>query len=494
MTNKAHLLYFFAMSLLAAPVWGQEARWKQLDALFTESFDTWSDRPVELEVFARKALMQALEEGDCDGALVAHSLVARASMMLNQPATAEDNFLALPPGCADEFPRLHYDLGYRMMQAGELKLAEERLLKATESKKWASHAWNLLGTLRSSSGDYSGAVEAWKAAQAAVEGIPNPSIYVNLGTVASNRGQWHEAVSWFNLALEAQVWNERENAYTFLYDIWPVIHTNLLRSAVNARDTALADVAWHRMWPVQQGQFPLFEVRTLLDYAIWRQRVDLIPGIVGMFEDQVVNDSLEAHNNLNDRVLLFSPWRRVTGWSVERTAQILAQAESMPLVSRDFPIVPASSEGIQGKADRAMLIHRIMLAATGLALAFAGWWWAQWWRFRAQRNALHQLAHGEFIAILNEPNENHRFATSLLKAELIRRLKAHTLAFRIPGMVFDQLNQKELIILQLILNGATSAEIAKDLNMSLQRVYNLRSGLRAKLGLAPGVPYESLIQ
>lgn len=473
---------------------GQESHWKHMDASFTESFEAWSDRPVELDVFARKSLMQALEQGDCEGALIAHSLIARASMMLNQPATLEENYLALPMGCADDYPRLHYDLGYRMMQAGEWELAEERLLQATKSKKWASHAWNLLGSLRSNNGEFSGAVKAWKAAQAAVEGIPNPSIYVNLGTVASNRGQWHEALRWFNLALEAQIWNEREHAYSFLYDIWPVIHTNLLRSAVNARDTAAADVAWQRMWPVQQGRFPLFEVRTLLDYAIWRQRVDLIPGMVGMFEDQVAQDSLEAHDNLNDRVLLFSPWRQSTGWSVERTAQILATAESMPLVSRDFPRMPSSSASIQGKADRAMLIHRCVLAAIGLAFAFAGWWWTKWWRLRRQRNALLPLSHSEFITILNKPHLNHGFDTGILKAELIRRLKTHTLTFRIPGKVFNILNQKELVILQLILNGATSAEIAGELNMSLQRVYNLRSGLRAKLGLAPGVPYESLIQ
>ena len=78
--------------------------------------------------------------------------------------------------------------------------------------------------------------------------------------------------------------------------------------------------------------------------------------------------------------------------------------------------------------------------------------------------------------------------------EIIRRLKAHTLDFRISSETMQALNAKELIILQMILNGTPSAQIAENMNMSLQRVYNVRSELRSKLDMEPGTPWNTLVQ
>lgn len=473
-------------------LFAQEGRWSEMDARFNELFATWSDRPVEMEVFGRKELMEALELENCDRALVAQSLIARAGMMLNRPFAAEEDLLSLPSGCADDYPRLHYDLGYRLMQANEPQLAASRLMRATASTKWASHAWNLLGTLRSQQGDYDGAVEAWKAAQAAVMGIPNPSIYVNLGGVASHRRQWKEAVHWFNLALEAQIWNEREGAYTFLYDIRPIIHTNLLRSAVNARDTAQADMAWQRMWPIQGGSDTMLELRTMLDYALWRQRQELVPGLVELFEEQVARDTASALEALNDRAMLFSPWREVSGWSIERTADILARAEASPELSIQFPALGSSLPGISGIAQRAQRIHRLMIGTLLLSLLLAMLQWAKWGRARRERARVQLLGTEAWMDWLKSPQwRDHK---GIAAEEIIRRLKAHTLDFRISSETMQALNAKELIILQMILNGTPSAQIAENMNMSLQRVYNVRSELRSKLDMEPGTPWNTLVQ
>lgn len=473
-------------------LFAQEGRWSEMDARFNELFATWSDRPVEMEVFGRKELMEALELEDCDRALVAQSLIARAGMMLNRPFAAWEDLLSLPSGCADDYPRLHYDLGYRLMQANEPQLAASRLMRATASTKWASHAWNLLGTLRSQQGDYDGAVEAWKAAQAAVMGIPNPSIYVNLGGVASHRRQWKEAVHWFNLALEAQIWNEREGAYTFLYDIRPIIHTNLLRSAVNARDTAQADMAWQRMWPIQGGSDTMLELRTMLDYALWRQRQELVPGLVELFEEQVARDTASALQALNDRAMLFYPWREVSGWSIERTADILARAEASPELSIQFPALGSSLPGISGIAQRAQRIHRLMIGTLLLSLLLAMLQWAKWGRARRERARVQLLGTEAWMDWLKSPQwRDHK---GIAAEEIIRRLKAHTLDFRISSETMQALNAKELIILQMILNGTPSAQIAENMNMSLQRVYNVRSELRSKLDMEPGTPWNTLVQ
>lgn len=473
-------------------LFAQERRWSEMDARFNELFATWSDRPVEMEVFGRKELMEALELEDCDRALVAQSLIARAGMMLNRPFAAGEDLLSLPSGCADDYPRLHYDLGYRLMQANEPQLAASRLMRATASTKWASHAWNLLGTLRSQQGDYDGAVEAWKAAQAAVMGIPNPSIYVNLGGVASHRRQWKEAVHWFNLALEAQIWNEREGAYTFLYDIRPIIHTNLLRSAVNARDTAQADMAWQRMWPIQGGSDTMLELRAMLDYALWRQRQELVPGLVELFEEQVARDTASALHALNDRAMLFSPWREVSGWSVERTADILARAEASPELSIQFPALGSSLPGISGIAQRAQRIHRLMIGTLLVSLLLAMLQWAKWGRERRERARVQLLDTEAWMDWLKSPQlRDHK---GIAAEEIIRRLKTRTLDFRISSETMQALNAKELIILQMILNGTPSAQIAENMNMSLQRVYNVRSELRSKLDMAPGTPWNTLVQ
>lgn len=478
-------LLFIPFGMLA-----QEGRWKSMDESFNALYATWSDRPVEMEVFGRKELMQALELEDCDRALVAHSLIARAVMMLNRPASADDDLLTLPAGCEDDYPRLHYDLGYRLMQAQEPQLAASRLMRATASKKWASHAWNLLGTLRSQQADYAGAVEAWKAAQEAVEGIPNPSIYVNLGGVASHRRQWTEALQWFNLALEAQIWNEREGAYSFLYDIRPIIHTNLLRCAVNARDTAQADVAWQRMWPIKNGNDPLFELRTMLDYALWRQRVELVPGLVELFEGPVSEDTAAALDALNDRALLFSSWRKKSGWTIERTADILARAEASPELSIRFPTMGTVGADVSGMAQRAKRIHRLVVGTLAFVVLFALWQWAMWLQDHRTRRQLRNLSPSEWLEWMkSDALEQH---AEIAAEEIIRRLKAHTLDFRISSEIMRSLSPKELLILQMILNGTPSTQIAESVNMSLQRIYNVRSELRKKLNLAPGTPWETL--
>lgn len=73
------------------------------------------------------------------------------------------------------------------------------------------------------------------------------------------------------------------------------------------------------------------------------------------------------------------------------------------------------------------------------------------------------------------------------------RLKNVTLQYRLSPAILGKLNPREVMIVQGILNGLTSQEIAENEGITTQRVYNLRSNIRAKLGLIPQQEWTDLI-
>lgn len=485
---------FICLLAFAQPV-ADEVRWERMDARFNEAFLALSDRPLELEAHGRRLLINALEAEDCEAALVAHSVIQRSLMMLRKKVSREELALVLPSGCMEDFPRLNYDLGCRLLEAGHADVASGYLLKATASTKWASHAWNVIGSIHAERAEFKEATQAWQWAQDAIEGIPNPSIFVNLGAVAARQGAWVEALHWFKLAWEAQVWNEQEGAYTFVYDIRRIIHANLLRAAVNLRDTAAADAAWQRVPLNPSGKDPLYELRSMLDYILWRNRLELIPGLVDAFEEEVRRDSLAALAALDDRVLLFAPWRQRSGWSLQRTADVLATAEQHDAVRHQVAIQPM--EGAPWRELQAADVLWLGWGAWAVVLVLVGWAFAEALRYGVWRRNARRIARSDLAYILKElaaQRPERQVPGVQLVHELIHRLEESSLAFRFPKEVLDQMSPRELQVLQGIAKGSTSQAIAAELGITTQSVYNIRSQLRVKLGLQPGMAWESAMK
>jgi predicted negative regulator of RcsB-dependent stress response len=470
-------------------------RWETMDEQFNTVFKIYSDRPLELEVEANRMFSEAHQSENCEQALIALSLKFRADMMLQRQPTPEDWQLQLPQGCSSNYPRIQYDIANRLLQAGESDQAEARLLSITDAPKWASHAWNLVGMIRLNRNDLSGAMIAYMEAQKAVSDIPNPSIYMNLGQVAARGNAWEEALHWFGLASEAQTWNEHRPAYTFVYDIRPILDANRLRAAINSRDTTAADAAWRDMWPTELTNRPLLQIRTMLDYLFWRQRGELIPGVVRFFEDVVQADSARAEDSLNDRVLLFEPWRQKTGWSLERTLNVLELAESNPALRMEVPNFSSARNLPKITFAKVMWVRRGVGLLVVLAMGWALWQFCWIVATNQMQKRAEMRSDHELIEALLSPSNRmlgeawRREVTGVLAS----RLKRTDIENVIPEALFNRLTLREVQILRWIILGHSSQNIASELNVSVQYVYNIRSELRRKLEMEPGEDWSQLI-
>ena len=492
MTALVFLLGWSWWNAWAHPEW---ERWEKMDAAFNETFNLYADRPLELEAEAERLLQEALADEDCEQALVAQSLGFRAQMMLQRPADSDDWQLQLPAGCGSHYPRIQYDIANRLLQADEPDQAEARLLSITNAPKWASHAWNLVGMIRLNRNDLDGAMVAYMEAQAAMTDIPNPSIYLNLGQIAARGNAWAEALYWFGLASEAQTWNEHRHAYTFVYDIRPILNANLLRSAINAQDTVAADAAWREIWPTELTDSPLMQVRPMLDYLFWRKRNDLIPGVVRFYESVVLADSADAESQLNDRVLLFEPWRRRNGWSLERAVEVLSIAERNDALRMEVPNGSAPRDLPRITFARVMWLQR---AAWGLVAVAMGWALLEAGSMISRRLARRRAeaqSNGELIDhLLARTGEKQgaagRWEAVLVLASRLTRIDVENV---IPEELLKRLSLREIQILRWILVGHSSQSIAEELDVTVQYVYNMRSELRRKLEMAPGDNWAELL-
>jgi hypothetical protein len=336
---------------------------------------------------------------------------------------------------------------------------------------------------------------AYMEAQKAVSDIPNPSIYMNLGQVAARGNAWEEALYWFGLASEAQTWNEHRPAYTFVYDIRPILDANRLRAAINSRDTTAADAAWRDMWPTELTNRPLLQIRTMLDYLFWRQRGELIPGVVRFFEDVVQADSARAEDSLNDRVLLFEPWRQKTGWSLERTLNVLELAESNPALRMEVPNFSSARNLPKITFAKVMWVRRGVGLLVVLAMGWALWQFCWIVATNQMQKRAEMRSDHELIEALLSPSNRmlgeawRREVTGVLAS----RLKRTDIENVIPEALFNRLTLREVQILRWIILGHSSQNIASELNVSVQYVYNIRSELRRKLEMEPGEDWSQLI-
>lgn len=471
-----------------------QSNWTAMDERFNAHFGAYRENPMELHSFARAELFSALEAGDCEAALVAQSLLIRAAMILEFPPDDSEWAPTLPPGCRLDYPRLNYDMGCRLMQAGRMDEAELRFGLAAESPKWASHAWNMVGRMRHHAGHLKEAAIAWHQAHEAVEGQPNPSILINLGLVHSEQGDWSGALHWFQLALEANEWNEQTNAYTFLEDIEQLILLNLLRSAVNVGDTVIADQTWNQLRPSELMNDPVRQLRPQLDYALWRNRPDLVEGLVRVYDEHVEADSAYAVDHLDDRALLFHPWRDATGWSLKRTIDLLAQAEGAPALRRHVHQTSSEKKGTVVRASQVRWLHAgswaSMLLLAAVALTFA----LRWQHFRTARRQLESLDDAKLFTRLqkvlySDEGDRHR---QLAVAAVVQRLDRRSVMSQLSDAQLNRLNAQEAKVLEWILDGRSSQEISESLKVTVQRVYNIRSAIRMKLDLAPGQNWDTL--
>lgn len=465
-----------------------------MDKTFTSCFESFKDRPIELEVEAERLLEEALETGDCDLALVAQSLGFRAMMMMQQPVSDDAWQLKLPPGCNSHYPRIQYDIANLLLQAGEPDQAESRLLSIGDAPKWASHAWNFVGMIRLEREDFEGAMRAYMKAQETASDIPNPSIYMNLGQISARANAWEDALYWFELASEAQTWNAHRNAYTFVYDIQPILDANRLRAAINANDSEAADKAWRDMWPTELTSHPVLQVRTMLDYLFWRERTELIPGVVRMYEEVVMADSAEAESILNDRVLLFEAWRNPIGWSLDRAIEILAIAEQKPAMKMMVDNVNSGHDRPLVTYNRVVWMRRIAWAGVLVVLGVGVWELSQiaqgtLARRRAERQENGVLLDGLVAVGREQMGATERWGAAMVLASRLKKIDVENV---IPEHLFNRLNAREIQMLRWILVGHSSQNIADELNVSVQYVYNMRSELRRKLDLKPGEDWNTL--
>lgn len=475
-------------SLLAEP------DWVAMDERFNRLFLSLQDRPIELQSLAREELFAALEAADCEAALVAHSLLIRSAMLLQFPPDAAEWELTLPAGCRADYPRLNYDMGCRLMQAGRPEEAERQFRLAAKAPKWASHAWNMVGLMLHNAGDLAGAAAAWERAHDAVEGPPNPSVLINLGLVCSEQGDWRAALLWFQLAHEAQKWNEETKAYTFLEDIEPMILLNLLRSAVNTGDSVVADQTWAQLRPNQLTADPVRQLRPLLDYALWRNRPDLIEGLVRVYAPHVERDSLHAVDHLNDRVLLFDPWRSAVGWDLDRSMGVLVRAESDPAMRRVVFSVDRLPKKTRVSASGVRWVSLVVWGIIGLCSLGAAWFAWRWQRLRAAKHRLGDLNDADFFAELKAvlyagDRHPHR---QVVVAGLARRLDQKSGIGKLTEQQLSRLNAQETKVLERVLSHHSSSQIAEELSVTVQRIYNIRSSIRTKLGLESGQAWDDL--
>lgn len=475
-------------SLHAEPDWGA------MDERFNRLFLSLQDRPLELQSLAREELFAALEAADCEAALVAHSLLIRSAMLLQFPPDPSEWELTLPAGCRADYPRLNYDIGCRLMQAGQQEAAERQFRLAAQAPKWASHAWNMVGLMLHNSGDLAGAAEAWESAHEAVDGPPNPSVLINLGLVYSEQGDWRAALLWFQLAHEAQKWNEEAKAYTFLEDIEPLILLNLLRSAVNVGDSVIADQTWSQLSPNELTADPVRQLRPLLDYTLWRNRPDLIEGLVRVYAPHVEMDSLHAVDHLSDRVLLFDPWRSAVGWDLDRSIEVLVRAESDPSMRRKVFSVDSLPKKVLVSASGVRRVSAAVWFVIGLYSLGAAWFAWRWHCLRAAKHRLRNLNDADFFAelkaVLYAGNRHpHR---QVAVEGLARRLDEKSGIGKLTEQQLSRLNAQETKVLERVLSDHSSSQIAEELKVTVQRIYNIRSSIRTKLGLEFGQAWDDL--
>lgn len=471
-----------------------EPDWVVMDKRFNSLFLPLQDRPIELQSLAREELFAALEAGDCEAALVAYSLLIRSSMLLQFPPDAAEWELSLPAGCRADYPRLNYDMGCRLMQAGRLEEAERQFRLAAQAPKWASHAWNMVGLMLHNSGELARAAVAWERAHDSVDGPPNPSVLINLGLVCSEQGDWRAALHWFQLANEARKWNEETKAYTFLEDIEPMILLNLLRSAVNVGDSVIADQTWSQLRPNEMTTDPVRQLRPLLDYALWRNRPDLIEGLVRVYKPYVEIDSLHAVTHLNDRVLLFDPWRLEAGWELDRSIGVLVRAESDLAMRRILFSVASSPKKARVSASGVRWVSLVVWAFIVLYSLMAAWFAWRWQRLRAAKHRLGKLNDADFFTELKTvlyagERDPHR---QMAVAGLARRLDQKAGIGKLTEQQLSCLNAQEAKVLERVLSQHTSSQIAEELSVTVQRIYNIRSSIRTKLGLESGRAWEDL--
>ena len=489
------LHFIIGVFLLTALNSGErQARWTSMDEEFTERFVPFKNNPIGLKDHAISLRQEALSSGDCDLALVAQSLELRALMMLREPPSLELLSLQHLVNCDTDYPRLAYDIGCFLIARDSLEAAESRLLQATQMPTWSSHAWNMVGSARMQKGDLTGASTAWEQAHKTTLKHPNPSVLVNLGMVSCRQNDWAKGQYWFNLAWEAHLLNLESQDYVFIEDIGGVIQLNLLRTAVNLRDAEAADAAWAQVVPTASTTYPLQQLRPMLDYALWRSGFEGVESLVRIYENQLPNDSTEVVKVLNDRALLFSPWLDSSGWTLERTVEVLSTAERTPGAS--FTVMNESAFLPMATVSNAT-VKQWNRWMRGAVFAFALWCLASlvlWWRLERKNKVILRISNSGLTELLRKTSIDHAatWSAPLVINAMSERLQLTVLDGRIAPHKLLALSERDVQVLEWIMNGQSSQQIADQLGISVQRVYNIRSDLRTKLGLRAGQDWSDL--
>ncbi len=472
----------------------EQARWSAMDEAFTEHFVPYQSNPIGLKDHAISLRRKAVETGDCDLALVAQSLQLRALMMLREAPSLDLLSAQRLADCDPAYPRLAYDIGCFLIARDSLEAAEERLLLATRMPTWASHAWNMIGSARMQQGDLTGAATAWEQAHRTTLKHPNPSVLVNLGLVACRQNDWAKGQYWFNLAWEAHLWNQETQDYVFIEDIGGVIQLNLLRTAVNLRDPRAADAAWAQVAPTASTTYPLQQLRPMLDYALWRGGFDGVESLVRIYGNQLPEDSAEVAGVLNDRALLFSPWLDSSGWSLERAVEVLSTAERTPGAS--FTVMNQSNvpPELTVSKDAVNRWNRWMRGAVALLALLCLASIALWWRLERKNKAIERTSNAGLVELLRSISIDRAatWRTPLIINTMSARLQRTMLDGRVAPRKLAGLSERDVQVLEWVMNGQSSQQIAEQLGISVQRVYNIRSDLRTKLGLHAGQDWSDL--
>ena len=489
------LVILLAFLFLTNPNSGEDqARWTAMDKAFNERFVPFQSNPIGLKDHAIHLRRRAIEAGDCDLALVAQSLQLRALMMLREAPPLELLRVERFMDCNTDYPRLAYDIGCFLIARDSLEAAENRLLQATQMPAWASHAWNMIGSARMQRGDLTGASAAWEEAHKTTLKHPNPSVLINLGMVACRQNDWEKGQYWFNLAWEAHLWNQETQDYVFIEDIGGVIQLNLLRTAVNLRQPEAADAAWARVAPTASTNYPLQHLRPMLDYVLWRSGFEGVESLVRIYGNQLPEDSAEVVKVLNDRALLFSPWLDSSGWSLERAVQVLSIAERTPGAS--YTIMNESASPPELTVSKAA-IQRWNWWMRGVVAVLAVWCLASlafWWRLERKNKAIQRSSNSELMELLRGTTIEQvaTWSAPLVINAMSARLQRTVLDGRIAPRKLMGLSERDVQVLEWIMNGQSSLQIAEQLGISVQRVYNIRSELRTKLGLHAGQDWSDL--
>jgi DNA-binding CsgD family transcriptional regulator/uncharacterized protein YjiS (DUF1127 family) len=136
-----------------------------------------------------------------------------------------------------------------------------------------------------------------------------------------------------------------------------------------------------------------------------------------------------------------------------------------------------------------------MARSTGaLSLLFSAGIAFRWFRVERKRLQLSRMSNAELCTELKASIDQQQptWAIPLLKNLVQERMRNTVLEGQIDGAKLALLNERDIQVLEWILNGLNSTQIAEELGVTVQRVYNIRSELRTKLDLHPGKDWSDL--